>query len=71
MDSATLNIVFEDRVAKRLVTDIKCHPGGTGTGTGMGDGKGVEGLGVFAILSSDGKVSLHELHSYRVIRIIR
>ena len=65
--------MFEDRVAKKLVTDIKCHPGGpgTGTGTGMGDGKGVEGLGVFAILSSDGKVSLHELHSYRVIRIIR
>ena len=59
VNSATLDIVFEDRVAKKFITDIKCHAGGEGA------------QGMFAVLSCDGKVSLHELDGYRTLRIIR
>ena len=64
INSSTLDMITEDRKAKSYITDIKFHQGGPGVG-----GDGIQG--VFAILSLDGKIYIHETDSYRILRVIR
>jgi hypothetical protein len=59
-----MDLVTEDRRAKKYITDIKFHKGGKDVG-----GEGIEG--VFALLSQDGKIYIHETVSYRILRMIR
>jgi hypothetical protein len=53
INSRTMDLVTEDRRAKKSITDIKFHKGGKDVG-----GEGIDG--VFALLSQDGKIYIHE-----------
>lgn len=64
INSRTMDLITEDRRAKKYITDIKFHPGGKDVG-----GEGIQG--VFALLSKDGKIYIHETVSYRILRMIR
>ena len=63
LDSRTLDLIVEDRRAKQYITDIKFHEGGHLVG---GPGVGL----VFAMLSIDGKIYIHDAVSFKLLRSI-